>query len=378
MRSLEYCSQCLNPSTRPNSAWTDGVCRPCQYSDGVNPVEAALRMDELRELVKRHTRTTRSSRWQCIVGVSGGKDSTRQALWVREQLGLAPLLVTVAYPPRQMSVIGTQNLSNLTNHGFDVLFVGPAPRRSRQLVREAFLRFGNWARPTEMALFAGVPRIAIEKRIPLILWGENSAIQLGETGMMGGSIWDGNNLRAMNTLSGGDLGWFLDIVGDQRLLRPYEFPTVEEIERARVQTVFLGPAWRDWSNGTNSAIALTHGLIFRALDAPITDDPYGTGSVDELFMTVNHYVKWCKFGFGRATDTYNLMIRQGLMTREEAVPLVERYDGQCPDEDIAAFCTYVGIDAETFWATVRRFADSELFNLSAERPTPRFKVGEGV
>lgn len=370
--------RCLNPSTRPNSVWERGICRPCQYSEGVGSLDAALRMAELRGLVKKHTRTRRNSRWQCIVGVSGGKDSTRQALWVREQLGLTPLLVTVAYPPRQMSLIGAQNLSNLTNLGFDVLFVGPAPRRSQRLVREAFLRFGNWARPTEMALFAGVPRIAIEKRIPLILWGENSAIQLGETGMMGRSIWDGNNLRAMNTLSGGGLDWFIDVVADPELLRPYEFPTVEEIERARVQTVFLGPAWRDWSNEINSSIALTHGLMFRPLDAPLTDDPHGTGSVDELFMTVNHYVKWCKFGFGRATDTYNLMVRQGWMTREEAIPLVERYDGQCPDVDIAAFCTYIGIDADTFWATVRQFADVELFELSGERPIPRFKVGEGV
>jgi hypothetical protein len=274
--------------------------------------------------------------------------------------------------------MGAHNTSNLTDLGFDVLLVGPAPRRSRELVRESFLRFGNWARPTEMALFAGVPRIAIEKRIPLVFWGENSALQLGETGMLGTSIWDGNNLRSMNTLSGGDLGWFIEVAGSSDVLRPYQFPSVEEMERARVQTIFLGPAWRDWSAEQNSLIAMTHGLTFRPLDGPVTDDPFGTSSIDDEFMTVNHFVKYFKFGFGRATDTYNLAIRSGLLSRDAAIPLVERHDGQCPDEDVAAFSTYIGITVEEFWSVVRRFSDPELFDLSGERPVPRFTVGTGV
>jgi N-acetyl sugar amidotransferase len=376
---VRYCSSCLSTDSRPNSRLgDDGVCLPCRFATDSDPIDHAARLHELRTIVKRLTRTTRSDRWQCIVGVSGGKDSTRQALWVREQLGLEPLLVSVAYPPRQISHMGARNISNLTDLGFDVLLVGPAPRRSRDLVRESFLRFGNWARPTEMALFAGVPRIAIEKRVPLILWGENSAIQLGETGMFGTSIWDGNNLRSMNTLSGGDLGWFIEVVGSVEELRPYQFPSVEEIERARVQTIFLGPAWRDWSAEQNSLIAMTHGLTFRPLDAPVTDDPVGTSSIDDEFMTVNHLVKYYKFGFGRATDTYNIMIRAGQLTRDAAVPLVERHDGQCPDSDIEAFCEYIRIGIAEFWATVHRFSDPRLFDLSEERPRPRFKVGTGI
>jgi N-acetyl sugar amidotransferase len=376
---MRYCRSCLSTDTRPNShLGDDGMCSPCRFTVDTDAIDHAARLLELRSIVRRLTRTTRANRWQCLVGVSGGKDSTRQALWVREQLGLEPLLVSVAYPPRQMSQMGVRNISNLTDLGFDVLFVGPAPRRSRELVRESFLRFGNWARPTEMALFAGVPRIAIEKRIPLILWGENSALQVGETGMLGTSIWDGNNLRSMNTLSGGDLGWFVEVAGSPDVLRPYQFPSAEEIERARVQTIFLGPAWRDWSAEQNSLIAMTHGLTFRPLDGPVTDDPHGTSSIDDDFMTVNHFVKYFKFGFGRATDTYNLAIRSGLLSRDAAIPLVEKHDGQCPDEDIAAFCTYIGITVEEFWDVVCRFSDPELFDLSGERPAPRFKVGAGV
>jgi N-acetyl sugar amidotransferase len=376
---VRYCRTCLSTDTRPNSRFgDDGTCLPCRFAADSDPIGHSARMLELQQIVRRLTRTTRRNRWQCIVGVSGGKDSTRQALWVREQLGLEPLLVSVAYPPRQMSHMGARNISNLTELGFDVLVVGPAARRSRDLVRESFLRFGNWARPTEMALFAGVPRIAIEKRVPLILWGENSALQVGETGMFGASIWDGNNLRSMNTLAGGDLGWFVEVVGSEDDLRPYQFPTAEEMERARVQTIFLGPAWRDWSEEQNSFIAMTHGLTFRPLDGPITDDPFGTSSIDDEFMTVNHYVKYFKFGFGRSTEAFNMLIRTKQMTREEAIPLVERHDGQCPDSDVEAFCEYIGITPSEFWATVHQFSDPRLFDLSGERPVPRFRVGVGI
>ena len=376
---MRYCPTCLNPDTRPNSSFDDdGVCMPCRFAAESPEVDHPARFLELRQIVDRLTRTTRRKRWQCIVGVSGGKDSTRQALWVREQLGLNPLLVSVSYPPRQLSQIGADNLSNLTDLGFDVLLVGPAPRTSRSLVRESFLRFGNWAKPTELALFAGVPRVALEKRIPLILWGENGALQVGETGMFGRSIWDGNNLRSMNTLQGGDLGWLTEVAGTAEALRMYQFPTEQEIETAGVQTIFLGPAWRDWSAESNSLIALAHGLRFRPLDAPLTDDPNGTSSIDDCFMTVNHLVKYYKFGFGRATDTFSLMIRAGLLSREEAIPLVEQHDGRCPDEDIEAFCRYIGISLSAFWGTVHRFADPRLFDLSEERPRPLFSVGVGT
>lgn len=376
---MRYCQTCLSPDTRPNAVFdAEGVCLPCRFAETSEGVSYGTRFLELEQLVSRLTRTTRNKRWQCIVGVSGGKDSTRQALWVRDQLEINPLLVSVAYPPRQLSQIGATNLSNLTELGFDVLMVGPAPRRSRDLVRASFLRFGNWAKPTEMALFAGVPRIAIEKHIPLILWGENNALQVGETGTLGASMWDGNNLREMNTLQGGDLGWFVEVCGSLDLLRAYQFPTKEEFEAARIQTVFLGPAWEDWSYEQNSLIGLVNGFTSRPVGGPDTDDPWGTSSVDDHFMTVNHLVKYFKFGFGRTTDIASALVRRGAISRSEGIAIVERYDGQCPDEDVAAFAEYIGIELAEFWRTVRRFADPRLFDLTGQRPRPLFEVGVGV
>jgi hypothetical protein len=277
-----------------------------------------------------------------------------------------------------MSHIGAANISNLVDLGFDLHYLGPAPALSRRLVREAFLRFGNFAKPTEMALFAGVQRIALEKRIPLILWGENPALQVGDSAQLGKDIWDGSSLIEGNTLAGGDLTWFSEVSGGLARLRPYQYPTAAELRRGRVQTIFLGPAWRDWSAETNSATALAHGLAPRRPDGPATDDPYGTSMLDENFMTVHFLLKYYKLGFGRATDLASSLIRRGLLTRSQAIDLVEKHDGKCPEGDIEAFCQYIDMSTSQFWSTVRRFTNAALFDLSTPRPTPRFSVGIGI
>lgn len=376
---MQYCKACLSPDTRPNGRFnSDGVCAPCEFMSGADDVDYAARFDELAGLVADLSRSRRRSRWHCIVGVSGGKDSTRQALWVREQLGVNPLLVCIAYPPRQMSDTGAKNISNLASLGFDVHYIGPAPKLSRQLVREAFIRFGNFAKPTEMALFAGVPRIALEKRIPVILWGENPALQVGDSKQLGSDMWDGNSLIMGNTLAGGDLTWFAEVAGGLDRLRPYQFPTAEELRRGGIQTIFLGPAWRDWGAEQNSLTSLAHGLTPRPLDGPTTDDPYGTSMLDERFMTVHFLLKYYKLGFGRATEIASGLIRRNILTRGQAIELVEKHDGKCPEEDIEAFCRYVGLATSEFWSVVRGFTDARLFDVSTTRPTPRFKVGIGV
>ena len=375
-----YCRKCLTPDTRPNGSSFNaaGECAACAFHGHAGSVNYGARLAELQRIVDQKVRNHRQQRWQCIVGVSGGKDSTRQALWVREKLGLNPLLVSVAYPPRQISHLGAENLSNLINLGFDTLVLGPAPRLSRELVRAAFFRFCNWCKATEMALFSGVPQAALAKNINLILWGENPALQVGDSGSLGTSIWDGRNLVNTNTLAGGDLGWFTEVAGDSRRLSPYRFPSRQALERARVETVFLGPAWEDWSYRMNSAVAIAHGFGARREGVALTADLFETGMVDEDWTIVNNLLKFYKLGFGRATDQANISLRNGEMTRAEGILHVERYDDACGPDYLASFCRYIGCTEAEFWATVKRFANSRLFDLSGPRPVKRFQVGVGL
>lgn len=375
-----YCKLCITPNTLPNGRLNEeGICTACAFAQESREVNYATRFADLQRIVAGHLRGQRRRRWQCIVGVSGGKDSTRQALWVREKLGLNPLLVSVAYPPRQISQVGADNLSNLINLGFDTVVLGPAPALSRRLVRTAFFKFGNWCKATEMALFSGVPQIALERGIKLILWGENGALQVGDLGSLGDSMWDADNLVNSNTLAGGDLGWFREVAGSDRTLAPYKFPSKARLRRAGVHTVFLGPAWKDWSAELNSAVALVHGFRGRNnTDPQKTGDIHGTAMVDEDWTIVNMLLKFYKLGYSRGTGHASLMIRRGVITREEGIEIAETYDEACSDEYIASFCRYIDVTEEEFWGVVRRFANPRLFDCSGRRPVKRFVVGQGL
>ena len=100
---MKYCTRCLQPDTRPNTQFRDsGLCPACHYVDQLHDVDWQERFEILEDLIKRFPRRP-GQHHDCIIGVSGGKDSTRQALWVRDKLGLNPLLVCLTYPPEQVT-----------------------------------------------------------------------------------------------------------------------------------------------------------------------------------------------------------------------------------------------------------------------------------
>ena len=376
---MKYCTRCLQPDTRPGSKFTaTGLCPACNYVDQLPTVDWEERYDIFRELIKRDPRR-HGQPFDCIIGVSGGKDSTRQAMWVRDKFGLNPLLACLTYPPPQVTERGVNNISNLIELGFDVVVSAPAPETWRKLMREAFLRFTNWCKSTELALFAAVPQMAIQYDIPLILWGENPGLQVGDLGTLGKTGYDGNNLRNMNTLQGGGLSWMLDAGFDPKDLLPYRFPTPEAFDAHSLQVVYLGWFLGDWSLLNNASYSCADGLTIRDDVVENTGDLYGVTALDEDWVTLNQMIKYYKFGFGRVSDYVNEEIRSGMLSREDGIPLLEAYDDACSDEYIASFSEFIGITVEEFWAQVHAEMNHELFYLDDNgRIQRRFEVGVGL
>ena len=374
-----YCKRCLQPDTRPNTVFTaGGICPACDYFERLQLVDWQERYEILQDLLARYPRRS-GEHFDCIIGVSGGKDSTRQALWVRDKLGRRPLLACLSYPPEQVTQRGVDNLSNLIDLGFDVVMSAPAPGTWKKLMRESFLRFTNWARSTELALFSSVPQLAIRYRIPLILWGENPGLQLGDLKTLGRTGYDGNNLRYMNTLSGGALSWMLEAGFVERDLVPYQYPTPEEFEAHQLQIVYLGWFLGDWSLVNNGMHSASAGLRIREDTVENTGDLLGVTSLDEDWVTLNQMIKYYKFGFGRVTDYVNEEIRLGRLTRAQGIELVERYDDACAPGYIESFCDYIGIDVPFFWTHVRASVNPRLFEVRDDgRIVRRYRVGAGL
>lgn len=374
---MKYCKVCLQPDTRPNTVFgKDGVCPACVYHASLKDVDWVARYQILEELLANEPKN--ASQFDCIVGVSGGKDSTRQALWVRDKLGLNPLLVCLSFPPQQVAQRGVDNISNLINLGFDVVLSAPGPETWRRLMRESFFKFTNWARSTELALFSAVPQIAIRYNIPLIFWGENPALQVGDLKTEGKNGYDGNSLRYSNTLSSGH-GWMMEKGYPQNGLLPYIYPPVEEFEAAKIKIVFLGWFLGDWSLINNGAHASAYGLNIRDESVASTGDLYGNSNLDEDWHLMNQMIKYYKFGFGKVTECVNEELRIGTMTRAEAIEIVENYDGACSAEYIDSFCTFIGTTNKEFWAHVHASVNPELFTIKPGGVIERkFKVGVGL
>ena len=375
---MKYCKTCLQPDTRPNTYFNaEGICPACTYFGVLKDVDWEERVEILKDIFARRNRAPGQFH-DCIIGISGGKDSTRQALWVRDFLQLNPLLVCLSYPPEQVTQRGVDNLSNLINLGFDVVVSAPAPGTWRDLKRDGFDEFTNSFRSTELALFSCVPQIALRYGIDLILWGENPALQLGDMKALGRTGYDGNNLRYMNTLTSGKEWMYARGFSEAQLIA-YTYPEIDEFLAADLKIIYLGWFLGDWSLVNNAMYACGYGLELRSDDVSATGDLFGVTALDEDFTPINQMIKYYKFGFGRTTDYVNEEIRLERMSRETGIDLVRQYDHMCSPVYIANYCDYLGISVDLFWDKVRKACDQRLFDIKSNGSiVSKFVVGVGL
>jgi len=376
---MKYCKTCLQTDTRPGIKFDEfGICPACNYHKSLQQVDWDERRSELDNIVA-FGKANNHSGYDCIIGVSGGKDSTRQAFFVKDVLKMNPLLVSLGYPPEQVTQRGVDNVSNMINHGFDCISINPSPQVWRKLMKEGFFKYTNWAKSTELALFSSVPRLAIAYQIPLIWWGENAALQFGDLNVMGKNGSDGNNLRKMNTLSGGDISWLINNEIRKKDILQYNYPSEKEMDHANLKITFLGYFWKDWSLIENGNFATLRGLDIRNEKPWEIGDPFGITSLDEDWVTLNQMIKYLKYGFGRISDYVNEDIRNGLISREEGIELNKKFDGSCSPEYINSFSNYIGITVDDFWEQVDKSVNLELFTKQGKgKYSPKFEVGIGL
>lgn len=373
---MKYCKNCLQPDTRPNTKFTTkGICPACNYHKTLKNVDWDERLKILKDYVSGFPKCVNGI-YDCIIGVSGGKDSTRQALWVRDKLGLNPLLVSFTYPPEQIELSGTSNLSNLINLGFDVENFSPAPQTYKKLLKDSFFKFSNWARAPELALHSVVPLLAIKHKIQLVFWGENPALQVGDLTTQGKNGFDGNNLRYANTLSSGHK-WMLKNFQNNQII-PYIYPSVKEFEKNKIQIVYLGWFLGDWSLVNNANYSCLKGITLKTDPAIETGDLYGISNLDENFHNINHMFKYYKLGFGKTTEYLNEEIRANKITKENAIKFVKKYDGRCSKKTILDFCKYLEISFDEFNDFLIKATNKKLFKIKRGKIIPRFDIGKDL
>ena len=246
------------------------------------------------------------------------------------------------------------NAENMVRCGFTLLSLQPNPQIAMRLARKSFLEYGNIVKASELALFTAPFRTALDYDIPLVLFGENPALEAGDVNR-GSPGWDASGIRFSNTLSGAAVEqWLCDGI-ERRDLIPYTFPSVPELEQWGGRGIFMG-YFLNWSGWQNGAFAFKHGM--QPINEPYEDIGiyYRHNSLDSNNgVFVNSYLKYLKFGFGHTTEFSSYDIRAGRLTRAEAAALVKKYDGKCHPRFMRDFCAWVGLSEAEFAETAEHW-----------------------
>ena len=325
---LTYCKHCVMPDTKPDLLLDEaGVCNACRSYEHRREVGWDARYKELLQVLERYRRRD-GGNWDCIVPVSGGKDSTYQVVRML-QFGLNPLCVTST--TCDLSEIGRKNIENLKRLGVDYIEVSPNPLIRAKLNRIGLKQVGDISWPEHVGIFTIPVRAAVQFNVPLIVWGENSQNEYG-----GPASASANNTLTRRWLEefGGLLGMRVsDLIGQEGIeakhLIHYTYPSDEELSRVGVTGLFLGH-YIPWDGLSNTLIAQANG--FRTYDKVVEGSMVNYENLDNYQTGIHDYFKFLKFGFGRATDLACLHIRRGRLTRQDGKEAVKRLDGRFPWE----------------------------------------------
>lgn len=352
---MNYCQHCVLPDSRPNLVIeSDGVCNACHSHGTKTDIDWTQREALFAEVVKNAKQRSRG--YDCLVPVSGGKDSTWQIIKCLEY-GLTPLAVTWKTPAR--TAIGQQNLDNLVRLGVDHIDYQINPKVEAAFMLRAYEKYGSTAIPMHMALFSIPLNIAVRFGIPLVVWGENSAFEYGGSGEEStGFRLDRNWLRKYGVTHGTTAADWVSPELPARSLAAYFGPSDEELGRAGVNAVFLG-YYLQWDPENTFRVAREHG--FRSSAAGAKTGLYDYADIDDDFISIHHYLKWYKFGFTRLFDNLSLEIRNGRIGRAQAIEVIRATGDQRPQADIEKFCAFAGIGVDRFFSIAEGFRNHAIW-----------------
>ena len=356
---MKFCKKCLYPNTKPQLQFDErGICSACNNYKLKDEVDWGKKKVDLLHILDKY-KSKDGSKYDCIIPVSGGKDSTFQTYTIKETFGLNPLAVN--FHPHDQTEIGRKNLENLKQLGVDCIEFSPNPIVYSKLAKFGLVELGDFQWPEHIGIFTIPVQVAVRYKIPLIIWGENPQLEYGQpTNIDTDTILD----REWNEKNG---GYFLDKIKPKDMTKygfktkeliPYIYPSDDDIRRIGVTGIFLG-SYIKWD-------------LFKQLDFVkelgfSENDELKEGTYDkwenlDVYFTVFHdYFKFLKYGFGRTTDHASIEIRYERITREQGIELVKKYEGKIPRKYLDKFLKSADISEQEFHDICDKFTNKEIF-----------------
>ena len=352
-----FCKKCTMSNQRPRISFDEhGVCSACKFAEHKQKhTDWEEREKELIELCDRHRKG--NGQYDVLVPVSGGKDGGLVAHMLKYKYGMNPL--TVTWSPLVPSEIGRKNLDAFVMSGFDNILGRPNGRATRLMTKLAFQHMGDPFQPFIYGQQNFPLKMAIENNISLMMYGENGEAEYG------GDMK--NAYRPTRELSDHDGHFFSGLPPEFWLdhglsevdLHPFKVPRFEDIMANNTEIHYFS-YYHFWDPQENFYYC-TENTGF----TPNPERSEGTyskyASLDDKIDGFHYYLAYIKFGIGRATSDTAHEIRDGKITREEGVALVEKYDGEFPSKYYELFLEYADITEQEFHDVIDSWRSDHLW-----------------
>lgn len=368
---MRWCRKCVYPASSavPLAFDDNGICSGCRTAGERVQVDWQRRKAMFEAMIADY-RSPDGTNYDCIIPVSGGKDSYYQIHIIKKVYGLNPLLVT--YHGNNYTPAGMRNLENMRKvFGVDHIFFTPSIDVLVRLNRIGFRLMGDMNWHAHAGIFTYPIRVAAQLNIPLMIWGEHGFMDLGGMHSYKDMVEFTYRYRHEHCLRGYE--WLdmtdegLSKLGRPELaegltvkdLIPWVYPSDEEIGRVGVRGVYISNFFRWEANEHGNMMVEKYG--FEPADEPFERTYRTLSNLDDMHENgIHDYMKYVKFGYGRATDHCCKDIRAGRMTRDEAIEIVRRMD-HVKSRDLYRWLPYVGMTEAEFDRTADTFRDPRVW-----------------
>lgn len=323
----------------------NGICNICRNSKiKKEKIDWPAKEREFIELLKR---IKGRGQYDCIIPFSGGKDSTFTVYKLVKEYQMKPLVVSFDhgfYRPKTLE----NRVRTIKKLGVDILTFRPNWHIVKRLMLESLKRKGDFCWHCHTGIFAYPMQIAVKFQVPLIIWGEPSSEYTGFYSYGEDEEVDERRFnRYVNLgINAEDMAGMIDGL-IMRDLEPFKFPPLKELRALKCRSVCLG-SYIPWDVKKQTRI-IKKELNWQEDEVEGVPPGYGYEKIECMLTGVRDYLKYIKRGIGRTAHLTSIDIRNGRMSREEALELTEEYDGKRP-ASLDVFLDYLGITEEEFMA----------------------------
>lgn len=361
---VRWCTSCVYPSISavPLEFDDQGVCTGCRVGDSkqyLTEAEWQRRKELLRAILEKY-RDSNGSRYDCVIPVSGGKDSYFQTHVIKNELGLRPLLVT--YNGNNYTEAGWYNVHRMKEvFGVDHIFYSPSVDLLKKLNRLAFILMGDMNWHAHVGITTLPVRVAAQFKVPLLIWGEHGYMDLAGQFSMDDFPEMSYRDRLEHFARGYEWNYFVGLEGiTAQDMLVYQYPSDQELFDLDLRGLYLGN-YVYWEANQHAQMVIEK-YGFRINDQPFDRTYRRVSNLDDMHENGAHdYLKYIKFGYGRCTDHVCKDVRAGQMTRAQGVELVRQYDPVRP-RDLQRWLEYVDMSAEEFDRIADTFRDRRVWH----------------